>query len=286
MKTKMTIFASLLLAGFVFTGCNDDDDDNYTPDEKIVNALHQKYPNAQRVEWEMKNNYYVADLRDNNVEKEAWITSTGEWVMTESDILSINDLPEAVKNAFNQTEYKDWKVEDIDMLERFEMETMYVIEVEKGKQEFDLSYAEDGTLIKIVEDTDNNNNYQPTTVPEVLENFINENYSGAKIIDIEIEKGMTEIDILHDNRAKEVYFNNANEWLHTTWDISTREPEIQDIKTKVENAYSGYRTDDIDYIENADGSKYYFFELEKGDQEKIVKVDMAGNIIEEIKGNF
>ena len=38
MKTKMTIFASLLLAGFVFTGCNDDDDDNYTPDEKIVNA--------------------------------------------------------------------------------------------------------------------------------------------------------------------------------------------------------------------------------------------------------
>ena len=42
MKTKMTIFASLLLAGFVFTGCNDDDDDNYTPDEKKGNALHQK----------------------------------------------------------------------------------------------------------------------------------------------------------------------------------------------------------------------------------------------------
>ena len=45
MKTRMTIFASLLLAGFAFTSC-DDDNDNYTPDEKIVNVLYEKYPNA------------------------------------------------------------------------------------------------------------------------------------------------------------------------------------------------------------------------------------------------
>ena len=30
MKTRMTIFTSLLLAGFAFTSC-DDDNDNYTP---------------------------------------------------------------------------------------------------------------------------------------------------------------------------------------------------------------------------------------------------------------
>ena len=43
----MTIFASLLLASFAFTGCDDDNDDNYTPDEKIVNVLQEKYPNAR-----------------------------------------------------------------------------------------------------------------------------------------------------------------------------------------------------------------------------------------------
>lgn len=64
----------------------------------------------------------------------------------------------------------------VDMLERVEMETMYVIEVEKSKQEFSLFYAEDGTLIKAVEDIDNNDYYQPNTVPEVLKNFINNNY--------------------------------------------------------------------------------------------------------------
>ena len=95
--------------------------------------------------------------------------------MTESDILFKN-LPEAIQTAFAESEYKDWRVDDVDMLERVEMETVYVIEVEKSKQEFDLFYAEDGTLIKAVEDIDNNNNYQPNTVPEVLKNFINEKY--------------------------------------------------------------------------------------------------------------
>ena len=266
MKTRMTIFVSLLLAGFAFTSC-DDSDDNYTPDEKIVNVLYEKYPNAQRVDWELQHDHYVADFYDNNIEKEAWITTKGEWVMTESDI----------QTAFNESEYKDWRVDDVDMLERIEMETVYVIEVEKSKQEFDLFYAEDGTLNKAVEDIDNNNNYQPNTVPEVLKNFINEKYPQATIVDIEVEKGITEIDILHENKAKELHFNSANEWLYTTWDV--REREIQDIATKVLNDNPGFKIDDIDYKESADGSEVYIFELEKGNQEIHVTVDMEGNVV-------
>ena len=275
MKTRMTIFVSLLLAGFTFTSC-DDNDDNYTPDEKIVNVLYEKYPNAQRVDWELQHDHYVADFYDNNIEKEAWITTKGEWVMTESDIL-FNNLPDAVQTAFNESEYKDWRVDDVDMLERIEMETVYVIEVEKSKQEFDLFYAEDGTLIKAVEDIDNNNNYQPNTVPEVLKNFINEKYPQATIVDIEVEKGITEIDILHENKAKELHFNSTNEWLYTTWDV--REREIQDIATKVLNDNPGFKIDDIDYKESADGSEVYIFELEKGNQEIHVTVDMEGNVV-------
>ena len=159
------------------------------------------------------------------------------------------------------------------MLERVGMENMYVIEVEKGNQEFDLFYAEDGTLIKATEDIDNNDYYQPNTVPEVLKNFINKNYSGAKIIDIDIERGITEIDILHENRAKELHFNSSNEWLYTTWDV--KRTEIPNIVNKVEKDYPGYRIDDIDYKESADGSKVYIFELEKGKEDIYVTVDMT-----------
>ena len=273
MKTRMTIFTSLLLAGFAFTSC-DDDNDNYTPGEEIVNVLYEKYPNAQRVYWELQRDHYVADFRDNNIEKEAWCNTIGEWVMTESDI-PFEDLPQAIQTAFGESEYKDWRVDDVDMLERVEMETMYVIEVEKGKQEFDLFYAEDGILIKAIEDLDNN--YQPNTVPEVLKNFINNKYPQATIVDIEIEKGITEIDILHENKAKELHFNSANEWLYTTWEVKER--EIQEIADNVKAANPGFHVDDIDYKESADNSKVYIFELEQGDHEKYVTVDMEGNIV-------
>ena len=42
-------------------------------------------------------------------------------------------LPEAVRTAFAATEYAaaPWSVDDVDMLEREGVETVYVIEVEK-----------------------------------------------------------------------------------------------------------------------------------------------------------
>lgn len=277
MKTRMTIFASLLLAGFIFTSCDDDNDDNYTPDEKIVNVLHEKYPNAKHVEWELKNNHYVADFYLNNIEKEAWINTQGEWVMTESDIL-FKDLPQAVQTSFNGSEYKDWKIDDVDMLERVELETVYVIEIEKGKQEFDLYYAEDGTLVKAIENTNNDNYHQPVSVPEVLKTAINTQYPGAVILDIEVEKGITEIDIIHENIAKEVHFNSSYTWSYTSWDVKRKDvPTI--VFDTINQNYATYSIDDIEYKESADGSKVYIFELEQGANEIHVTVNIEGNIV-------
>ena len=277
MKTRMTIFASLLLASFAFTGCDDDNDDNYTPDEKIVNVLQEKYPNAQRVEWELKYDHYVADFYLDNIEKEAWINAKGEWVMTESDIL-FNDLPQAIQTSFNESEYKDWRIDDVDMLERVELETVYVIEVEKGKQEFDLYYAEDGTLVKTIEDTDNDDNHHPVTVPEVLKTAINTQYPGAVILEIEVEKGITEIDIKHENIVKEVHFNSSNEWLYTSWDVKRKDVPANVMSTIIRD-YATYEIDDIDYKESADGSKLYILELEQGNDEIHVKIDTEGNVV-------
>ena len=83
MRTKNFLFTALLLSGFAFTSC-DDNDDNYTPDGKIQEAFITKYPNAQRVEWEKKYDHYVADFYLEGIEREAWINAQGEWVMTET----------------------------------------------------------------------------------------------------------------------------------------------------------------------------------------------------------
>ena len=58
MKTRMTIFASLLLAGFTFTSC-DDDNDNYTPDEKIAQyALLFEHPSQVTASEEQPGRYW------------------------------------------------------------------------------------------------------------------------------------------------------------------------------------------------------------------------------------
>lgn len=277
MRTRNLLFTALLVSGFAFTSC-DDDDNNYTPDGKIQEVFINKYPNAQRVEWEKKYDHYVADFYLDGIEREAWINSQGEWVMTESDI-RFNDLPEAIQTAFQASEYKAWKVDDVDLLERVEMDPVYVIEVEQGKQEFDLYYAEDGTLIKAVEDTDNDDEHRPTSIPEALKTVIDTRYPGAVILNMDTEKGIIEIDIRHENISKEVHFNSQNEWLYTSWDVKRADVPAAVLNAITQN-YANYTIDDIDYEERANGSNVYVFELEQGNKEIHVTVDTEGNIVE------
>lgn len=59
--------------------------------------------------------------------------------MTETDLPHAS-LPEAVKNAFKNSEYGQWSLDDVDMLVREGMEPVYVLEVEQGPREMDLYY--------------------------------------------------------------------------------------------------------------------------------------------------
>lgn len=78
-----------------------------------------------------------------------------------------------VKSVFESSEYVKWKVDDVDMLECLDMEKVYVIEVEFGKQEFDLYYLEEGILVKSVVDMDNDlENYLFVEILVVIEIFI------------------------------------------------------------------------------------------------------------------
>ena len=152
--------------------------------------------------------------------------------MTETD-LPYQALPAAVKSAFESSEYAKWKVDDVDMLERPDMEKVYVIEVESGKQEFDLYYSEEGILVKSVADTDNDSeNYLPAEIPAAIETFIKKQYPNARLVEIEVEHGMTEVDIIDGNISKEIVFNSSNEWISTSWDVRRNElPETVPVRS-------------------------------------------------------
>lgn len=274
MKTKLSVLALAMCGMLAFTSC-DDDDNNYLPDQTITKAFDEKYPDAGKVEWETKGGYEVAEFHVSGNETEAWFDNKGNWVMTKTEI-NFGLLPEAVRKSLKSSEYEDWKSTDFDKLERSNAATVYVIEVEQGEQEFDLYYTEDGILLKAVPD-DDNDNFQPTVVPQAITDAINEMYPGATVLEFDSEKTGFEVDILHNNIYKDVYFNTGNEWLYTEWDI--KEVNLPDIIMNAYKAsdYKDYRIDDIDVIENPAGISYVL-ELEKGNDEVKMTISSEGKI--------
>ncbi len=162
---KIWFYIVALAIGFVgLQSCSDDDDDNNVRvSAEIQESFLTRFPDAERVEWELKQQYYVAEFDVAGVEKDAWYNAAGEWVMTETDVRSVTDLPEAVQAALAASEYADWKVDDIDLYERPANDVFYLIEVEKkGQPEYKLYFRPDGTPIKAVPDAPNDD-ILPTT---------------------------------------------------------------------------------------------------------------------------
>lgn len=266
--TKYFKYFFLLTLGVATIGlqsCDDDDDDRINAPRELQNALAERYPDAQRVEWETEGSFYVADFFYNNCEAEAWFTRDAVWQLTETD-LPYNRLPAAVQTAFQNSTYANWRIEDVDMVERNGMETFYVIEAEMGEQDVDLHYSEDGILIKEITDgAGNAGNYWPPTQPDntlttTVRNYIAEHYPNARIIEMDTEMGRIEVDIIHDYRNKDVTFDTQGNWLSTSWDVRINELP-QAVSQAAQAAYPDYFIDDADFVETPDGN-YYLIEME------------------------
>lgn len=269
MKLKYFLLTfSVLLSGF-FYSCDDDDDSIVVPAETRL-AFEQKYPSVGKVEWEYESKYIVAEFWYNNVETSAWFDSQGNWYMTESDI-TYASLPQVVKNSFEATEYAKWRIDDIDMIEQLNTEKFYVIEVESGNQEVDLYFSTDGILFKTIMNSPGFA-YAPQIVSAAMQTFIDQRYPQARIIDVEAEGAMIEVDIIHENRSKDVYFDLKDQWMYTSWDVYRSEWPTSVTSLVTSGEYTGYIIDDVDYVETPTGN-HYLVELEKGNSEIQVKVE-------------
>lgn len=281
--TKNIFAITLLLAcSVIFFSCDKDDNDLLTKN-KYANELEQLFPNASRVEWTAVGTYGVAEFDYNGTETKVWFTdnSVSKWQMTETDIL-YTSLPQTIKTAFEAGKYSSWKVDDVDKLDRVGVETIYVIEIEKGEAEMSLHYSTDGILVQITEDFDDDNQ---TALPPVenidtaIEKYIKLNYPGAKIIDKDIENKLIEVDIIHENKHKELKFNSKNEWLSTCIDLSVSEtPQLILTAISSNPSYSAYHIDDVEFWQTSQGN-YYQIDLEGAGADIKVKVSEAGVIL-------
>lgn len=158
---KFQMLMMMFFAALSFCACNDDDDhDSIKVPEALSQALTAKYPSASRVEWKQKGAYYVAECYVDGHENDIWFNKQAEWQMTEMDIRWDN-LPGTVQTTFSSSEYANWKVEDIDLLESPARPVEFVIEVEKGNTEYQLFFSEEGNLMQTRDVTNKDDSHWP-----------------------------------------------------------------------------------------------------------------------------
>ncbi|WP_294605086.1 PepSY-like domain-containing protein [uncultured Bacteroides sp.] len=292
MKLKM-YFALLAMGMIGLQSCSNDDDDDLPSSkvpEAVRNAFDSSFSNTANLSWETKTvakgQYYKAEFNnksDNGYKTEAWYTADGAWYMTETE-MPYNVIPQAVKTSFESSEYASWKRDnEVDRIERNAVkEIIYIIEVESPQDvDMDLHYSADGILVKAVNDDGDGDNESllpdaPSEMVTAATEFIQKNYPNARIIEIEAEHGMIEIDIIHDNQSKEVLLSTIYEWISTSWDVYTLPAKVTEaIKA---SQYNGYVVDDTEYFETPAGN-YYLVELEQGKNEVKVKITEDGEFI-------
>ncbi len=286
---KNLFISVMCICLMTLAGCNKATADSQI-NEKAKVELSQRYPDAVNVKWTTKNGYYVAKFNKvatrsigSEFDFSVWFNRAGQWCMTESEI-SYDALPEAVKVAFQASEYATWKVDDIDKLERNGMETFYVIEAETRsgniEKEVDLYYSESGALIKTVVDIDSDYDYEdylPADIQSELSKFVAQKYPGAVIMDTEFDDGEFEVEIVHEGRGKDVYFSKDYNWLRTEWDVRKNELPAA-VLAQLNASYPSWKIDDAEYVETPSGD-WFKIELEKGDSEVKIRITAAGVIL-------
>ena len=204
--------------------------------------------------------------------------------MTETDI-RFEQLPEAVKTAFQNSEYKDWRVDDVDKLEREGVETVYVIEVEGVENdrqvEYDLYYSPDGVLTKKVADAPEDydyGDYIPSKPVSGVDNYLQTNYPDARILDIDYEGGMTEVEILDGRICRELLFDGTGNWIYTKTEVRRSEVPAAVSSALAASEYKDYYIDDIDHYQSAAEGEYYRFDLESRNGDVKVNITPDGTL--------
>ena len=274
-KISMLLWVLSAVIAIGLMSCDEHEKFSSLP-ESVQKAFNDKYPNARFDEWEMKHGYYVLDFRNAGTSAEAWFNSH-QWVMTETDIRQ-DGLPVAVAQALQASKYATWRIDDIDFVERATMEPLYVIELEQGEAEVELTYLSDGTLIKEDLDLDDDAGYYLPELPVEILSKVDEMYPGAVVLEGEFEHNVYEVEILHQRVEKEVVFGRDFSWMYTSQDVRIADlPQV--VLDLIHNQYEGYEIDDVELFVTASQGDFYEIELEKGMKEITIKVSVNGELI-------
>ena len=309
MKIK-NIFLPTLLGICMLSSCSDDDtldETNGVPSNvpsNVQQAFNDRFPNVKEVQWDVVKDYHVARFNApikgrstaNSFTTNAWFTQEGQYCQADEDIEFAN-LPMAVQDAFNlykETMYPDWEIDDCELVIREGMSPIFVIEIEKGDLEREISVSEFGDILKDVLDDDDEDEILPILIPEkintVLQEIFPETFEELSILELEIDDDEIEIDVIESGKHKEIELDAQYNLVSIEYEVSFVEAQQlmnEEVFLKLVELAQLAGIDILDEniqkdieIEVKETSEGYKFEveIELGDAEFEVEIDENGNI--------
>lgn len=115
----------------------------------VKEFIEKNYPGARIAEYETDKGFLEVDFIDtDNRANEAVFNAQNAWVYTTYEVLT-GEVPEIVITALRSSQYKDWRIDDIDCYETATPKTpsYYRFELESGNREVKINIDTAGKLV-------------------------------------------------------------------------------------------------------------------------------------------
>ncbi len=271
---KILLYTLLAVSSLAMPGCEGENDKTSPMSVEAFNAL---YPKSNVLQWDTKPGYEIAEFRHNGNDAEAWFDYQG-WAMTKTSV-SYDQLPSAIRNRFERSEYSGWEINGIYRIERKSMEIVYVACVERNKVAYDLYFSETGILVKKDDVTSTallSDRYLPQTMPDTVAKNLERKYRNASIYAVSNRKELVEIDFLSEQWPRKAVYLDDGTWVMTIGDIDPRSLPRKTVET-VHQECPGYSIMEATKTQTPSLS-YYTVECDLNGVSRTVYVDSKGKI--------
>ncbi len=114
---------------------------------QVMKGFKMHFDGVKVKSWEKeKNGMYEAEFNLNTKETSAVFNQEGVLIETETEV-SIKDIPAAISD-YVQREYAAYKISEVSQIIAASGIQTFEVELEKGKEEFDLLFGADGNFLR------------------------------------------------------------------------------------------------------------------------------------------
>jgi hypothetical protein len=115
---------------------------------QAVKATFAKmYPAVKKVHWEKRGDLFEGEYHEGKKEIEAVFSQDGKWLYTLTEV-DRHKIPVKVIEGFRKSEFGSWKLDEAGTVIAPDLKDVFFIEAESDKQEYDLFFDQEGTLVR------------------------------------------------------------------------------------------------------------------------------------------